>query len=250
LDTHASGSGFRSAPSLAARLAIGLSVWILCVEAGVEAWYRLRESHLKAGPDWSFVFPNNNPTLRTLPIDAKTEFLLRFNEGKQAAWEEPDGSRWQAFFCSWQPGRVAGYLAKRHTPEICGPASGGKLLSGPKLTVLVIHGIALPVRSYLFETEQGLVHVFHCRWEAGADPDAYIAQESARYNLVRGIWAGRGNHGQKVLEIIASGYSDAQHAQAALVSQLEKLVVLGKSDAASQTAGSGSATSLIAHHKP
>ena len=48
-----------------------------------------------------------------------TRNLLRFDEVKQAAWNEPDGTQWEAFYFSWLPGRVAGYLAKRHTPEIC-----------------------------------------------------------------------------------------------------------------------------------
>ena len=208
------------------RLAIGLILWIVCVEVGVEAWYRIRESHLKSSPNWTLVFPRDNPTFKSLPIDQKTEDLLRFDEGKQAIWHEADGARWQAFFCSWKPGRVAGYLAKRHTPEICMPASGCNLISGPTLKLLNVHGAVLPVRSYLFEEEGRLLNVFHCRWEAGMGTDGYVEHESARYNLVRGIWTGRGNHGQKVLEMIASGYTDPHEAEAVLIRQLDKLVTV------------------------
>jgi hypothetical protein len=167
-------------------------------------------------------FPKNNPTYKTEPIDAKTENLLRFDEAKQASWREPDGSVWQGFYCSWKPGRVAGYLAKRHTPDICLPAVGYTLVSGPKLTLLSVGGLVLPIRSYVFSAPEGTLTVFHCRWEGGASEDAYIANESARYNLIRSIWAGRGNHGQKVLEMVAAGFSDPQQAQAALARQLEE----------------------------
>jgi hypothetical protein len=174
-------------------------------------------------------FPTSDPTFHTLPIDAVTENLLRFDEGKQGAWVESDGSRWQAFYFNWFPGRVAGYLAKRHTPEICITATGLNMLSGPELTIMHINGVALPIRSYEFGTGNGdTMYVFHCRWEAGVNEDAYVAHESDRFNLIRGIWAGRGKYGQKVLEFIISGVGDSDQAKAALVRQLEKLIRIEK----------------------
>ncbi len=215
-----------SQPSTLNRLAFGLIVWLVLVEAGIELWYRHLESQLKPGPNWSLNFPQDNTTLQDMPIPADTRYLLRFDEGKQVAWTEADGTRWQVFYSSWLPGRVAGYLAKRHTPEICLTAAGIKLLSGPELTMMNVHGVELPVRSYVFETAGGPINVFHCRWEAGVDESAYVQHESARFNLIRGIWAGRGNKGQKVLEIIISGMDDPAQARAALVRQLEKMITV------------------------
>jgi exosortase len=209
------------------RLSLGLVVWLVAVEACVQLWYRHLESHLKPSPKWSVVFPESNPTFKATPIGEKEKYLLRFNEGRQGEWAEVDGSRWQVFYCSWLPGRVAGYLAKRHTPEICMPASGVKLVSGPELTIINVHGLDLPVRSYVFETDKGPVNVFHCRWEAGVENSAYFEHESARFNLIRGIWAGRGTHGQKVFEIILTGLDDPAQARAAMIRQLEKLISVG-----------------------
>jgi hypothetical protein len=209
-------------------LAFALLVWLCIVEAGVQIWYRSREARFNPSPIWSVVFPEGNPTFRTLPVEEKEKYLLRFDEGKQGEWQEADGTQWQAFYFNWFPGRVAGYLAKRHTPEICLAATGLKLLSGPKLTMMNIHGVELPIRSYVFGTEDGVVQVFHCRWEAGVGRDAYVEHESARYNLVRAIWAGRGNKGQKVLEFIVSGMNDPEQAKQALTRQLEKMIKVEK----------------------
>ena len=151
---------------------------------------------------------------------------MRFDEGKQAGWAESDGTKWQVFYCAWLPGRVAGYLAKRHTPEICLQATGLKMASGPTLTLITVKGVEMPVRSYVFETAGGPIQVFQCRWEAGADNSAYVQQESARYNLIRAIWAGRGNKGQQVFEIIITGMNDPVQAQAAMVRQLEKMITV------------------------
>jgi hypothetical protein len=205
-------------------LSLALLVWLVAVEAGAELWYHGLESHLAPCPKWSVMFPTANPTFDAVPIDAKTEYLLRYDEGKQAVWTESDGSRWNASYFSWSPGRVAGYLAKRHTPEVCMPAAGLKMVSGPDLTMIKANGVNLPVRSYVFETEAGAMYVFHCRWEAGVNENAYVAHEAADFNLIRGIWAGRGKYGQKVLEIIVSGYADSEQAKSALVRQLQTLI--------------------------
>jgi len=216
-------------PSRLLPLSLALLLWLFAVEAGAALWYRGVESHLAASPKWSVEFPTNNPTFNTVPIDAVTENLLRCDEGKQGEWQDADGSRWEAFYFNWFPGRVAGYLAKRHTPEICLTATGLNMVSGPELTMMHINGVALPVRSYIFGTGNAdPMYVFHCRWEAGVNEGAYVAHESARFNLIRAIWAGRGNKGQKVLEFIISGYEDTGQAKAALVRQLQKMIRVKK----------------------
>ncbi len=80
------------------------------------------------------------------------------------------------------------------------------------------------MRAYLFTTQEAALHVFQCRWEAGAEAKSYVAHDSARVNLVRAIWAGRGNHGQKVLEFVITGPADGAQAKAALVRQLEQII--------------------------
>lgn len=201
-----------------------LLIWIVGVEAGVEGWYRVRESKVSLGPNWTVEFPTNSPSYKALPMAPATESLLRFDLAKQGAWSEDDGTEWIGFYFEWLPGRVAGYLAKRHTPEVCLPASGRTMTSGPELVVMKIHDIELPMRVYQFDDREGPLHVFQCRWEAGAGRETYIAEESARYNLVRAVWAGRGKRGQKVVEFIVRGIADPAEARAALVRQLERVV--------------------------
>ena len=207
-------------------LAPALILWLVVVELGVQSWYRRLESKLQPGPTWALRFPANNPNFKDLPIPEDSKNLLRYDEGRQATWTQPDGTEWQVFFCDWRPGRVAGYLAKRHTPEICLQATGLKMTAGPELTLMNINGVDLPIRSYVFQSDSGPINVFHCRWEAGVADKDYVAHESARFNLVRAIWAGRGNQGQKVLEVIISGMSDPEQARAVLRAELEKMITV------------------------
>jgi exosortase len=206
------------------RLGLILIVWLVVVESGVELWYQIREAHLQPGPSWSVNFPEADPTYKDLPLTTEEHELLRFDQGQQGQWQEADGTTWQVYYFNWLPGRVAGYLAKRHTPDICITASGFKMTAGPELTVLEVNGVELPMRHYIFDSSSGPLQVYQCHWEAGLGKENYTADESARYNLIRGIWAGRGNKGQKVLEIIITGYNDSALAQQALVRELPKLI--------------------------
>jgi exosortase/archaeosortase family protein len=206
------------------RLAVTLIIWIVLVETGVELWYRVRESRLKPGPTWTVNLPETNPTYKALPFTPDEHALLQFDQAKQGQWQEPDGTLWAAYYFNWQPGRVAGYLAKRHTPDICLTATGLKMSAGPDLTVLKVAGVQLPFRHYIFESSDGPLQIFQCHWEAGLGEDSYTASESTRFNLIRGIWAGRGNQGQKVLEIIITGCPDPEQAKQVLAQQLNKLI--------------------------
>jgi exosortase len=208
-------------------LATSLIVWFVLVEAGVQLWYGLRESKIDPGPPWSLVLPEDNPTFKPLPDTAEEHTLLRFDSGKQGQWQESDGTFWQAYYFDWSPGRVAGYLAKRHTPDVCLPAAGLTMSGKPTLTVLDINNLKLPFRSYVFTGQGETLHVFQCHWEPGIS-DGNYAEESSRFNLVRGVWAGRGNKGQKVIEIIITGYKDSDAAREALVRELQKMVKIEK----------------------
>jgi len=199
------------------------------VEVAVHYWYESREARITLGPDWNLQFPTENPTFKELLMAPATTQLLRFDSGKQGAWTEDNGVQWSGFYFNWLPGRVAGYLAKRHTPEICMPATGRKMDSPPELEVVTVKGIVLPIRCYVFTAATGPMYVFHCRWEAGAGAASYVQQESARFNLIRAIWAGRGIHGQKVIEFFVTGIDSATEAKAALIRQLEAMIQIGPS---------------------
>jgi len=218
--------GTRKIRSRLMRFALALIIWLVITECSVEAWYWAREADFKPGPNWTVTYPTNNPTYKDIPLTEADHTLLRFDEGKKGQWQLSDGSRWQAFYFNWLPGRVAGYLAKRHTPDICITAEGYKMTSGPDLTIMNVHGIELPMRHYIFASSDGPLQIYQCHWEAGQAAENYTADESSRFNLIRGVWAGRGNHGQKVLEIVITGYDNSDESSKALAGQLDNLVTV------------------------
>lgn len=206
------------------RLALVLIIWLVLVESGVALWYHIREANLKPGPTWTVIMPADNRHFQELPLTPEEHELLRFDEGKKAQWEDAKGALWQAFYFNWRPGRVAGYLAKRHTPDICLTATGLQMTGEPRLEIINIHGVELPMRHYVFQSPQGTLQVYQCHWEAGLGKETFTAEESSRFNLIRGVWAGRGNQGQKVLEMVLIGHDNPELAKQALIEQLENIV--------------------------
>jgi hypothetical protein len=71
-------------------------------------------------------------------------------------------------------------------------------------------------------------YVLYCRWEDRSSQDISVGEESSRAARVRSVWTGRGNGGQRVLEVAIRGVLDQQEAEAALVRELEKLIKVAK----------------------
>ena len=210
------------------RLGAALAVWLVAVWGGVALWYHVQDSGFKPGPAWTVNFPTNNPTFKQIPLTDAERVLLRFDSGKKGQWDGRDGRSWEVFYFNWKPGRVAAYLAKRHTPDICMTAVGYKMVKNSNLFMLKVKGIDLPIRHYVFDSSDGKLQVYQCRWDADERMNNYTADESSRFNLIRGVWAGRGDKGQKVIEVIISGCANAQQGRQALQRELPRLITLKK----------------------
>jgi len=206
------------------RISLVLCIWLSLIEIACFAWFSYRESKTSGLVKWTMVFPTNSPSFKQFKIAENTYKLLCYDDGTEVEWKENDGSVWHLYYFDWYSGRVAGYLAKRHTPEACLTGVGYSMLSGPDLFLAKIHGVTLPIRQYVFKTKNTKIHVFHCRWEAGTEENASVKFESSRMNLLRGIWAGRGKNGQQVFEVIIEGYDTAAEAKAALLHRLDGLI--------------------------
>lgn len=201
-----------------------LLFWIVLVEVGTEAWYRIHERNLPLPVTWKATLPRDNPSFRELPISETTRQFLRCDEGVNGAWNEPDATRWQAIFLRWDAGRIAPHLAKNHTPEICLAASGREILSVSGLQWLAVHGLELPFRSYRVKEGSGTLHVFYCLWEDRAVDRAFGPTTLSYGNRLEPVLTGRRHSGQRSLEVVIWGVADAAEAQRALVRQLERLV--------------------------
>ena len=142
------------------------------------------------------------------------------------AWAA-EGVEWQAVFLRWQPGRTALHLAQNHTPEVCLTAAGHALKTLSDRTWFTVGGVRLPFIVYAVENTSKPVYVFYCLWDDRASVQGRGTLSLNYGNRLAPMLQGLRNPGQRSLEIALTGNLEATQAEAALQSQLEKIISSG-----------------------
>jgi hypothetical protein len=199
--------------------------WLAFVFVGTEVWYRSHERNLVERPSWDVNWPAGNETVTTVPIPESTRVILRYDDAKTAAWEQPRGVRWWSFFARWKPQRAALQLVRSHSPEICLPAIGRNFRTARPDLKLRASSISLDFRSYEFEQNGRPLFVFVCIQEDKRLPTgpADTGEWNSRGRL-RAALDGKRNLGQRLLEIAVFGLEDFSQASEALAKVAEELV--------------------------
>jgi exosortase len=222
-------SVFRPLTSSLFPLSLALLAWLVLVEAGVESWYRWHEARLPKSVVWSVEWPRSNATYSELKLSPKTQQLLRYDAGGSGVWREADGTLWQMIYLRWLPGRIAVYLAKTHTPDVCLPAAGRTVEANPDLEYLPVNGLRLPFRTYTMNETGRTSYVFYCLWQDRALERFFQKMDLSDYgNRLSAVSEGKRNLGQRSLEIIISGYADFAQAKTALMRQLQTMIKIDK----------------------
>ena len=208
------------------RFSIFLAAWLVVVEIGVALWYRHVEAGLPAQPTWQVAWPAEEAGFRSVPIPQTSTEMLRYDEAKQAQWIAANGTRWQLSWFYWKAGKAAGYLAKSHNPLVCMPAVGYSVSAISPPQFADISGLRFPFRIYTFEKEGNTLYVLYSRWDDRAAEQSFATEGLTRFNRLRSVWSGRGNHGQRVIGLALWGVSDAQGAREQLLRQLQQVLVV------------------------
>lgn len=211
------------------QLAATLAAWIVCVEIGVQMWYRAHQTGF-AATRWTVNWPTSENTYQSVAIPKNTEDLLRYNEGGAGRWHGNDGQPWMMYFFRWFPGRTAALFVKVHRPDVCLPASGMKLKQDSGLRLLEVNKVNLPVRSYRFDDAGRPLHVFYCYSDGRSSYTSAQAAEQEDWSArgrVRAAWEGRRDIGAQMLEVVVWGYENDGEADEALRRQLAQIIRLG-----------------------
>ena len=234
-------------------LAAGLC-WLLFVEVGATAWYRLHETNLVTGMRWSVQWPEQAPNFRKLKIDEEIRAVLRFDEGEAAAWMAaspvnrtgPNTISSLLYVFRWNPGKNSALLANLHRPDVCLPASGWTQVKDDGVRSYPASGsFELPFRHFEFQrTFEGsapqIAHAFYCLSEDRAlgaptgfggdgSPGMFGSRsEWTRAERLRSVLNGRRHLGQQVIEAIfvSSEPFSAADAESHLRDVVRKVIVL------------------------
>jgi exosortase/archaeosortase family protein len=201
-----------------------LTAWILLTEISVEGWYRWHEAQLPVAEQWLVAWPTNNPTFKESPLSEPTRRILRYDDGRSAGWSDGDKT-WQIVFLHWKPGRTAIHLAQNHTPNICLTAAGYKLDLIASQEWLDVNGLRMPFSVNEVTDTSRPFYVFYCLWDDRASVQGFETMGLTYGNRLAPVLAGLRNPGQRSLEIAVSGAGNAAEAEAAVLAELDKLIV-------------------------
>jgi exosortase len=205
--------------------------WLLLVEIGTAAWYRVHERNLVRGVRWDVQWPEQAPNFRRLKIDEEIRAVLRFDKGEAATWKvnsalnsetarEPDTIVCSLYVFRWNPGKNSALLANLHRPDVCLPASGWKQVADHGVRSYPIDGsVALPFRHFEFQrafenSVPQTAYAFYFLSEdrasgasasfVGTDVPGMFGNRSkwTRSERLRGVLEGRRHLGQQVIEAI------------------------------------------------
>ena len=208
---------------------IAVGVWLVLVEVTTETWYRLHERSTTNLVAWGIQWPESAQQFRLTPLSENVQQILRYSTATSANWRQADGSDWLLYFFRWEPGRSSAQLAKNHSPEICLPAAGLKLVKDLGEQSIRVQDLNIPFHSYQFESRGQLLHVFFCIWEDRRRADSARGEEDFSHaSRVRAVLDGRRHLGQQVLEIAIGGYATPEAAQRQLAESLQKLIVISR----------------------
>ncbi|MEI8287865.1 MAG: archaeosortase/exosortase family protein [Verrucomicrobiota bacterium] len=204
--------------------AFALLAWLLFIEIGVEGWYRFHEMHLPAAVQWQVKWPTDNLTFKERDIAPNSRRILRFDDGRNAAWQA-DGFSWQAIFLQWNPGSVAARLTANHTPEVCLTATGHRITGQSGLQTLIARGLQLPFYFYQLGDTAQPVFVCYCLWEDQSRRREFSTAYLNWGSRFAPVLAGQRNSGQRSIEIVIAGVSDFAAAQTAVQKLLEQIII-------------------------
>ena len=194
-----------------------LFLWLLAVEIGVEAWYRMHERGLVAREQWTARWPETAQDFRDIHLDERTKRILRFDEGRGATWRMPGRQKTEVgdqrfatanpsvggsevkgtdsallYFFRWRAGSNSALLANVHRPDVCLPASGWIQAGDYGIRFYPVSAkLSLPFRHFLFSqggatagstasaSRQRFAHAFYCLREDRArnEGDETLARE-------------------------------------------------------------------------
>jgi exosortase/archaeosortase family protein len=205
--------------------ALAFTLWLLLTEISVEAWYRAHEAKLPPPTTWNVAWPTNNPTFKNALLGDNTRRMLRYDEGQSATWAEGDKT-WQVIFLSWRPRHTAQTLARSHTPAACLPAAGHSVSTDQVLHWLDVQSLRMPFRVYQASGDVPLLWVYYCLWDDRATVQGFDAAGLTARSRLEAVVAGRRNTGQRSIELVVRGVTDARSAETAMRAELDKIMKL------------------------
>lgn len=189
---------------------------------GNQLYYHLQED----APDYlvraTTDYENIPYPVRSIPISDAIQAQLRFQEGRQVVWANPDKRlSWTLFFFTWEKGAISSF-AGVHRPEICLQAAGLRMVRKGPIYTWEQQGLSLQLHSYTFRSSVVEYHVFFSVWEREEGRPVPLDHDYGdRLNRVQeGIRVAA----RQSIQVVVSGHPDLETAARDVLETLDTIL--------------------------
>ncbi|MGV3774241.1 MAG: exosortase/archaeosortase family protein [Verrucomicrobiales bacterium] len=180
--------------------------WLLLVEVVTEVWYRRNDP---ATPfTWAQLQFSKMPEVKVEPLTERVQGTLVCTSAESASWKDQDASEWWVFVINWARGASGNVSASTHSPEICLPNAGLKLIEKQEPFLFTRSGATLAHEVYLFHQGKRPMYVFFARRMENKAPDTMTMQD--RFGRA---WNGQRLLASQVVEVAIAGVSSRELAE-------------------------------------
>lgn len=207
--------------------------WLGATELIRLYWFEPRQ--VTAEARWRAVWPQpfNGAGSRVLPVSEAVRNQLQCDAGSAVRWSDQPGTEWVGYFFEWRQGLRAYFARAQHSPEICLPATGRRLLKDLGFFDHRTSGRLIRVHHLLFEDESGPLNVFFIMDGSSVRDNNEQLHAGSAATRLRNVWERHKGADRRSLELIAAGYptpplarADAQRWLTAIIRPENRLATL------------------------
>jgi exosortase/archaeosortase family protein len=209
--------------------ALAALVFCIGVEAGVRVWFAGGGKPPAPAQGWVAQWPEGAEAFKRHPLDPYVKELLKPDTFASVSWRVPGRGERSAYYIGWDRGLIARNAPFIHSPEICLPMAGGKLIRRGEALTVRAGGLELPFEVYEFGLRGRLLHVFRVVWNPDEGRSAVPPAEPAnRWEWLAQQWsivAGRRiTVRAQVLAFSMTGAADEAEARAIFTEEIATVV--------------------------
>ena len=172
---------------------------------------------------WRVGWANLGEEPRTLDISKRIFSQLQCDLGSARRWFAADGHRWTGYFFEWEPG-IRAFFARQHSPEVCLPATGRKLMRDNGYQRFFFGDDVLSVRHLVFDNFGQPLNVFFI--VDGSGISNLTLDAASFWGRLRTVLRRSNQKGdRRSLELIAEAYETPDAAWNSAASLLSRLIV-------------------------
>lgn len=154
----------RTSPGRMVSLSLALIGSLLAMEVGTQLWFARGDRVGRNVPRWTATL-QTRPGYQPEEFTASMQQMMGCDTHELGRWSGSDGSARAGYVLSWHHGHTARVATQQHTPTVCLPLAGSRLVENRGHVTARVGSLEFPFDAYLFASERETMHVYYLAWD-------------------------------------------------------------------------------------